>query len=90
MPELVDEVPIGARGSGPSPWKAPALAMARENPGRWVRCDGDHASSAVNRWKTQQEGRGALPDGFEVKGRSKGAPEGRMFLYVRWVGDTDG
>ncbi len=89
MPEIVGEVPVGSGGHGPSTWKAPALAMARENPGCWVRCDGDHSPSGAYRWRNQHEGKGALPDGFEVKGRSAGAPEGRMFLYVRWNGETD-
>ncbi len=89
MPEIVDELPIGSGERAPLPWKAPALKMARQNPDVWVRCDGDHPPDAGYRWRTRGVGPAGLPEGFEVKGRSKGAPEGRMFLYVRWTGGSD-
>ncbi len=85
MPELVEELPPAARA-----WKRPALDMARDNPGVWVRCDGEHPQDTPWRWRQQRTGRHCLPDGFEVAGRQQGAPVGRVFVYVRWVGDTDG
>ncbi len=91
MPEIVDELPSGAKRSGVAAWwKAPALEMARDNPGEWVRCDGHHHPSTPHKWRNPRPVAVGVPDGFEVKGRSKGAPAGRVFVYVRWTGDTDG
>ncbi len=84
MPELVDEVPDPDRW-----WKEPALEKARQNPLRWVRCDGDHGSWVATNWITTT-GPGRLPDGFEVKRSPAGAVAGLSFVYVRWVGDTGG
>ncbi len=89
MPELVDEVPKLRGGRRVSAWKAPALKLARENPGVWVRCDGDHQASTGTNWK-RASGPGGPLEGFEVKGSSVGAPRGRVFVYVRWVGEPDG
>ncbi|MCP3880573.1 MAG: hypothetical protein GY701_19610 [Sulfitobacter sp.] len=83
MPELVDEVPDPDRW-----WKEPALKKARENPFRWVRCDGAHLPSKATHWVTTT-GPGPLPDGFEVKGSPVGAPEGLSFVYVRWTGGDE-
>ncbi len=90
MPELVGELPDGSSGSRSAAWKAPALKVARENPGQWVRCDGDHPTDAAYMWHWQRAGPDVLPDGFEVNARHPGAPAGRIFVYVRWVGDTGG
>ncbi len=90
MPELVDEIPGSGSGWGEgAKWKAPALKMARENPGKWVRCDGDHHPTTPGSWR-RASGAGVLPDGFKARGSSAGAPEGRVFVYVRWVGENDG
>ncbi len=83
MPELVDEVPDPDRW-----WKEPALELARENPFRWVRCDGAHRASKATLWPVTS-GPWPLPEGYEVKWSPVGAPEGLSCIYVRWTGDTD-
>ncbi len=90
MPEIVDELPPITRGKVPVDWKRPALDMARDNPGRWVRCDGAHTMDAAYAWHWQRTGPGVLPDGFVVAGRKHGREDGSIFVYVRWVGETDG
>ncbi len=82
MPELVDEFVDHDES-----WKTPALEMARDNPGRWVKCDGDHDKWTFDEW-VSTDGIGGLPDGFEARRTSQvvplGGPVGRVFVLVRW------
>ncbi len=85
MPELVEEFVDHDES-----WKTPALEMARENPGRWVKCDGDHDKWRFDEW-VSTDGIGGLPAGFEARRTPQveplGAPRGRVFVLVRWTGE---